>query len=476
MAPKPILPDVYTTIQDGGLGILPPSTDGAHALIGVASSGPQNAVVSITRLEDALATFGSGPLVESIGVKLALGARPVYAVRGAASTAGTTTAGTVTKDGTSTGTIAFAGAAQDSADGIVKIVRGGVLTAATFIFSLDGGNSWSAEKAVGAGGVQNLGLGVTATFAVGAAPGFVPGDTFAFAATAPAMTTVDLSAAIDAVLADPREWEALHVTGGVSAAQAAAVAQKLTTAESNYRYGHAVLEVAPAAVGQTVAAWSSALMTDFAAYASKRVSVVASFGDVVSPVTGRVQRRNLGSHYAAWLLTDRVSASPGRVERGAVPGIVALGHDERVSPGLDAFGFVTFRSYIGLKGAYVTNGRTFAGVTSDYQYVEQRRVMDKACRLVRIAGLRFEQENLRITPDGTIDERDVQAVELYLANPLEQMVNEGELSLGAVTIDPTQNVLSSSFLSAKVRMVPLGVVRWLELDIGFRNPKLEVAS
>lgn len=473
--PRPILPDVYTTIQDGGLGILPPSTDGAHALIGVASSGPQNAVVSITRLEDALATFGSGPLVESIGVKLALGARPVYAVRGAASTAGTTVAGTVTKDATSTGTVAFTGAAQDSADGIVKIVRGGVLTAATFIFSLDGGNTWSAEKAVGAGGVQNLGLNITATFAVGVAPGFVAGDTFAFAATAPAMTSADLSAAIDAVLADPREWEALHVVGGVSAAIAAAVAQKLVTAESNYRYGHAILETVLPTAGQTVAAWQTALTTDYAAFASKRVSVVASFGTVVSPVTGRVQRRNLGSHYAAWLLTDRVSASPGRVVRGAVPGIVSLGHDEFVSPGLDAFGFVTFRSYIGLRGAYVTNGRIFAGPVSDYQFAELRRTMDKACRLVRTAGLRWEQENIRISADGTIDERDGQAIELSLENPLDQMVNEGELSIGDVTIDPAQNVLSSSLLSAKVRLVPLGVVRWLELDIGFRNPKLEVS-
>jgi hypothetical protein len=39
-------------------------------------------------------------------------------------------------------------------------------------------------------------------------------------------------------------------------------------------------------------------------------------------------------------------------------------------------------------------------------------------------------------------------------------------------LDRTTNILSSRWTRLTVRVVPLGYLSWIEVDIGFRNPRL----
>lgn len=473
--PRPNLPDGYFEITDGNLGIINPTGDGIHFLIGVATTGTVNEVVACSTPQQVVAEFTSGPLVESALVKLALGCPQVYCMRSAASVAGTI--GAVTPTVTGTGTVALAGPPQDSALVEIRITQpGAALGSGAFIFSLDGGLTFSSEKAIPSGGTYVLGMGITATFAVPAGAGFAVGDKYTATATAPQMNTSDITAALDAMLASQYEAEAVHIVGGASAAVAAVVDTKMTTAEANHIYMHAIVETVLPSAGQTLAQWKTAVMADYANFTSKRVSVVAAYGLVVSQKDGRQVVRNLGSHYVGWLMTTAtVNESAGKVIRGGVPGIISLGHDEFKSGGLDPKQFVTFRTYKGRRGFYVTNARVMAGLDSDYQFAELRRTMDKACRLLRIAQLRWIHETVRVDGQtGNLDKRDAAAISAHLQSPIDQMEAAGEISDSVLILDPNQNVLSTSEIVTDLQIIPTGTIRWLKTRVGFKNPKLEV--
>ena len=93
---------------------------------------------------------------------------------------------------------------------------------------------------------------------------------------------------------------------------------------------------------------------------------------------------------------------------------------------LDQAGYVTARHYEGLGGVYITNARTLAGATSDFKYVELRRVMDKACRLVRATGLRSEHNEA--TEEG------LAGLKADCQHPLDLMRANREIRAGIVEI------------------------------------------
>lgn len=472
---KPALPGVYVNIRDGGLGVLPSPTESVHAKIGVSSKGPVNQVVSVATLADLQDTFGTGPLVEAAAVALAIAGGPIYLVRVNASVAGSIGSVTASRVGSSDGTLVVTGTPNDRYEVIVEITRSGSVAGAgaAFRYSLDGGDTWSAEKALAASYVlENTGL--TLTFTDGAAnPTFEAGDRFVVETTAPAMSLAGLNDALTALLADPREWGFVHVVGAASAAVFAAVNAKLAEAEASQHYAFAVLEARDMTSGESESAWMNALLTEFADSASTRVAVVAGHAEIISPLTGRVQRRSLAWPYTGRLSAIPISEDPARVARGPVPGIVSLYHDEARRVGLDSAGFTTFRTFTGLTGYYVTNGRMKAPEGSDFDLVQTRRVMDAACRIAVNAARRFLGESVRVDDAGLIDERDAQRIEGYVKGQLEAaLVGPGQVSAVDVVLGRASNVLSSRSTTLTVRVRPLGYLKWIEVQIGFENPAL----
>jgi hypothetical protein len=477
------VPDVTVDIKDGALGILPPNTDNLHVKIGVASLGTLNQLVSVTSLQQVRDTFGSGPLAEALATALTAAGGPVYAMRGQASTAGTVSAVTATRATNSTGTMTVTGSPNDRYDVIVEITRDGTVAngQGAFRYSLDGGDVYSAEIALTASyAIPNTGL--TLNFADDATagapnPGFNDGDLFEFTSTAPAMTLADLNAAIDALLADSREWSWLHVVGESTPTIAAGVATRMSEAEAAHRYAFALLEARDFSGAEDNAAWQSALIAEWSTFADVRVAVAAGHAELTSPLTGRVHRRS-----TAWTLNGRLAAIPvhehaGRVASGPVAGIVSLYHDERATPGLDDEFFATHRTIIGRAGFYVTRGRVKAPLGSDYQFIENRRVMDKGCKIARDAALRFLNENVRVDSAGLIFEADARAIEAYVGGALQGgLISPGNASAASVSLKRDSNVLSTRATTITVRVRPLGYLEDITLDIGFENPARQAAA
>lgn len=468
------LPDVYVTVKDGGLGVVPLPAENIHAKIGVSSQGPLNQVVAVSDLKALTDTFGTGPLVEAAAVALALAGGPVYLVRANAGSAGTVGTVTVQRVGSSTGTVSVSGSPNDAYEVIVEITRTGASTGTgAFRYSLDGGYTWSSERTLaGTYTLENTGLTLTFTDGAGATK-FEKGDRFTFSTTPPGMTSGDIMTALNTLLTDQREWGFVHIVGAASAAIFAAVDSAISGATANGRYAFAVLEARDIAQNETAATWASAIATEYANSASTRISVVAGYGRVVSPLTGRIHRRSLAWPYAGRLSAIPIAEDPGRVATGPVPGIVELYHDEARSPGLDDAGFVTFRTFVGMSGYYVTNGRMKAPQGSDYDLVQNRRVVDKACTVATIAGRRYVNESVRVDAQGLIDERDARAIESYIKGQLEAvLVAPGSASDVDVTLNRASNVLSTRQTQITLRIRPLGYLKTIEVEVGFTNPAL----
>ncbi|MGR3791563.1 DUF2586 family protein [Flavobacterium sp. TN-1] len=72
---------------------------------------------------------------------------------------------------------------------------------------------------------------------------------------------------------------------------------------------------------------------------------------------------------------------------------------------------------------------------------------------------------------GFLRAETVSGLEALAAEPLDQMMRDAELSGYSVTIDPTQQVLRTSKLEVLVKLIPVGVLRNIEVKIGLTLKK-----
>lgn len=129
-------------------------------------------------------------------------------------------------------------------------------------------------------------------------------------------------------------------------------------------------------------------------------------------------------------------------------------------------GYVFLRKHQGIAGSYVNDTHTGTLVTSDFAYLENVRTIQKAKRLVRTALLPQLSGPLTVDDDGKLSASSVVFYQELASEPLERMQAAGELSNYTVTIDPDQDVLSTSKLNIKIRIQPRGVARIIEVNIG----------
>lgn len=461
----PTLPDVNISILDGGLGLVSPGAAGVHAKVGVCSAGTVNQIVGISDPSKIKDLFGTGPLANALGDSFQAGSKVVYAVRANGDIPGTI--GEIASAKTGTGDMTVTGSPLDAYHVQVKIADPGGLNAASFRYSLDGGDTWSGKLTVQASyAIPDTGITLNFTEdGVNPENSFKAGDLYQFNTTAPEASVSSVQAAVQALLDSAYEFEFIHVVGESDAAMWTALSSLASMAESRFRYIHFLAEAAGPATADTVDAWVNARVTEAQNFASTRAAVCAAMGEVVDLLTGRLVARNLAAIYAGRVSTLKVQQSPGEVAVGPVPGIVKLlpeGLNDAHILALDEARYVTFRQFIGLEGFYVTNGRMMAPETSDFRYVELRRVMDKACALVRTAALRHVHSDA--TPAG------IDALEADLTAPLDIMVGAGEIQAGRVVIPRDQDVIATSKLRTKVRIVPVGIMREIEVEMGFENP------
>lgn len=134
---------------------------------------------------------------------------------------------------------------------------------------------------------------------------------------------------------------------------------------------------------------------------------------------------------------------------------------------LNNYRYIFLLKNVGSSGTYFNDSHTAVTVSSDYAYIENNRTIDKAIRGAYSSLLPEIAAPIQLNSDGTISDITVAHLESVAAPNLDQMVRDGDLSNYSVTINPSQNVLATSKVIIAIALLPKGVSRYIQVNIGF---------
>lgn len=127
--------------------------------------------------------------------------------------------------------------------------------------------------------------------------------------------------------------------------------------------------------------------------------------------------------------------------------------------------------YVGYAGTFFNDNHCAVTSTSDYAYINDNRVIDKACRGIYSALIPQLKGRLVKNADGTLAQSTIEYFKGLALEPLYQMSREGDLSEVTnedVYIDPSQDVSSTNKLIISVVLNANGIARNIEIPISFK--------
>lgn len=385
------------------------------------------------------------------------------------------TVGVITVVGSGTaGWVTQVSSPLDNYAAVINIVGAGALGVGTFTYSLDGNNTPGGQTLIPGGGAYAIpNSGVVVTFS----GTFVALDTYAFATTTAGFVAGDVSTAGAIALASPISWNFMHLVGEASTAAGAATIggtldSLMTTAFMSFLFVFAVLEVPCVEIDTTI-------LTAFANFVSYRVSPCVGYMALQSPLaSSRVEKRN-----TAWAYTGRLGFIPpgesaGWVGRGPLPRVKGLynnfGSSTWDPTALDAGRFTTARTIQNEAGYFITRGNMMSPSGSQFARVQDRRVMDVACAIVRQSELPYLEGSVRVDPaTGYIDPRDASAFEGVVNTALSNGLVATNNASGAVAaVNRNVNLLNTNNLPVAVSITKRVTLETITNNIGFANPAI----
>jgi hypothetical protein len=131
-------------------------------------------------------------------------------------------------------------------------------------------------------------------------------------------------------------------------------------------------------------------------------------------------------------------------------------------------GYIFPIKHVGYTGTFFNDSFSATALDNDFSTIENNRAIDKAQRGVYVKLLPKISGPIYIDPStGTISSDSILSLEAIGSIPLEQMERDGELSGFKIFINPNQDVLSTSKLTVTMKIVPVGVLREIIVNLGF---------
>lgn len=483
-------PAVTMTELDGALGILPPTAGALLAVVGTSSKGTVDTPAAYAKVSDVVADFGLGPMVEAAAYAITKFGRPVLCVRTGDTTAGSLTSAVLTGTGTATVSVAASPDPIDDYEFHIEVVTGGTLGTAgiTFMWSLDGGRTQSAEVALGTALTFEFpGSGdpavneVELTFGV-ATETLEAGDIIAFRSTAPMWNTTEITSALTALRKCAQLWSIVEIVGAMDATLFAAVESAVNGmpayGKDRMYIGHARIPD----IGENEATYLTALNTIYSSLSTVYGSVCAGTAKMISGVTGRQYKRPPSWWVAPAHAVVSQEVNLANVKVGRMDGVILTDsngnpddHDESTNPGLDDARFLTLRTWEGRPGVYINRPRILSTPTSDYQLIPHRRIMNLAKTIIRsYLEERVNEEILVDATTGYILEDEALEIEAGANAALEgALLDKPKASNASFVLSRTDNLLSTKTINCTCRVVPMAYPEFIEIEIGFENPALQ---
>ena len=134
---------------------------------------------------------------------------------------------------------------------------------------------------------------------------------------------------------------------------------------------------------------------------------------------------------------------------------------------LNNYGYLFLKTHTGRAGTYANFSWTAVSQSDDFSTIENNRTMDKAIRQIREFMLPNLNAPVELNDDGTLTENAIAVFENAAQRGLDSMERDTEISAFSVSIDPTQDILTTSNLIIAVAIVPVGVAKKITINIGF---------
>lgn len=457
--------DVYETIIDGVSGINP-SGNPVAIFVGTCSKGAVGNKYIIGKSSDLDKLLGKGNLVERIQdfFTKAPSDAVIIAIPSAKDIAGHI--GNITKTGTGVATATVQGNPNYDSEVTLEIVTTGEANIATCRYSIDGGDSYSETITIPINGELAISdTGIKIVFSnYEENNSFVAGDKYTFKATSPKSSLNAIMNALEVGLESytPRFC---YIAQGVDNVYRAALGVKIDELFEAHRPTYVVTEAILPDESETIDDYVNRLVTDKQNFSNRFVVTVASFGEIID-ASGSVFTRNAGGIVAGLIAKARVNQSIGEVASFPISNVkLPEGWTEAHSKTLDDSGYIVLRKYAGLSSLYISNGRTMADSTSDYQFIEVVDTVFKAIRLARIACLK----NLQ----GSGDKLGIAKISADIETALATMTKAfpKELDSFKVIIPDGQDIVNNG-LSYELELYGIPIVRKISLYFKFKyaNP------
>jgi len=131
---------------------------------------------------------------------------------------------------------------------------------------------------------------------------------------------------------------------------------------------------------------------------------------------------------------------------------------------LNDYHYIFLRKFQGNGNTYYNDSWTCISESNDYATIENNRTMDKVERVQYVALLPKLNSKLFLNADGTLRSDIVDLFENTADAPIEAMEIAQEISGRSVTVDPNQNVLTTSKIVITSRVQPTGIAREIEVN------------
>lgn len=130
-------------------------------------------------------------------------------------------------------------------------------------------------------------------------------------------------------------------------------------------------------------------------------------------------------------------------------------------------GYVFFREHTGKAGYFFNDDHTAAPITDDYSQFSLGRTMDKAARITRKVYVEEILDDIEIDPvTGKLAPSTIKHYQGTVEKEIRTNMAGNIVTVGAYC-DPAQNVLSTSNIKIKIKIVPKGTSRNIESELGY---------